>query len=76
MGKLRQRGKIWWIRYYRNGKRYEESSGSDKQKKATALLRIREGDIEKGIAVTPQRLCSMPHYRPSLTTTRLTASDR
>ena len=24
MGGLKQRGQIWWIRYYRNGRRYEE----------------------------------------------------
>ena len=25
MGELRQRGKVWWIRYYREGRRYEEA---------------------------------------------------
>lgn len=53
MGQLRQRGKVWWIRYYRNGKRYEESSKSDKKGAAKKLLRLREGDIEKGIPVSP-----------------------
>jgi hypothetical protein len=56
MGQLRQRGKIWWIRYYRNGKRYEESSESDKKKVAIALLKTKEGDIANGVPVTPQRL--------------------
>jgi integrase len=42
MGELRQRGNVWWIRYYRNGRRYEESSGSKKKGKAIELLRIRE----------------------------------
>ena len=52
MGELRQRGSIWWIRYYRNGIRQEESSGSARKKAATDLLRIREGDIAKGVPVT------------------------
>src|SRR5690606_19179367 len=52
MGELRQRGKIWWIRYYRNGKRYEESSGSDKKGVARDLLRQREGKIADGVPVT------------------------
>jgi integrase len=53
MGQLRKRGEIWWIRYYRNGRRYEESSGSDKKGKAIDLLKIREGDGAKGLPVTP-----------------------
>jgi len=54
MGQVKKRGRFWWIRYYRNGKRYEESSHSTKEGEAKALLRIREGDIERGIAVTPK----------------------
>ncbi len=54
MGQLRRRGSIWWVRYYRNGKRYEESSGSDKKGKAIDLLKIREGDGAHGIPVTPK----------------------
>lgn len=54
MGELKQRGSIWWIRYYRNGRRYEESSGSSKEGDAKSLLRLREGDIERGVAITPK----------------------
>jgi integrase len=54
MGEVRQRGNIWWIRYYRNGKRYEESSGSDKKGVAIDLLKIREGDSARGLPVTPK----------------------
>ena len=54
MGELKQRGQIWWIRYYKNGKRHEESSGSTKEGDAKSLLRLREGDIERGVAVTPK----------------------
>ena len=52
MGELKQRGNVWWIRYYRNGKRYEETSGSDKKGVAVELLRQREGDIAHGKPVT------------------------
>jgi len=52
MGELRQRGKVWWIRYYRNGERHEESSGSKKKQAAIDLLRLREGDIARGAPVT------------------------
>ena len=54
MGELKQRGKIWWIRYYRAGKRYEESSGSEKKGAAIDLLKIREGDSARGVPVTPK----------------------
>jgi hypothetical protein len=54
MGELRQRGKVWWIRYYRDGRRYEESSGSTKYERAGSLLRRREGDIDRGLPITPK----------------------
>jgi hypothetical protein len=46
--------KNWWIKYYRNGRAFRESSGRTKEKDAKRLLRLREGDIEHGLAVTPQ----------------------
>ena len=54
MGELKRRGQIWWIRYYKNGRRYEESSGSAKEAEAKSLLRLREGDIQRGVALTPK----------------------
>ena len=53
MGELRQRRQVWWIRYYRNGKRHEESSHSTKKQAAIDLLKIRGGDIAKGVPVSP-----------------------
>ena len=52
MGQLRKRGNVWWVRYYRNGRRHEESSRSTRKGDAERLLRIREGDVAKGIPVT------------------------
>ena len=53
MGELRQRGRIWWLRYYRDGRRFEESSGTDKYEKAKSLLKEREGDVAKGVPFSP-----------------------
>ena len=51
----RQKGsKNWWIKYYRNGRSSRESSGSPKKSDATRLLRLKEGDIERGLHVTPK----------------------
>src|SRR6516225_9709009 len=46
--------KFWWIKYYRNGRPYRESTGSDRESDARRLLRLREGDIERGVAVSPR----------------------
>ncbi len=54
MGQLRKRGSIWWIRYYRSGRRHEESSRSPKKGDAERLLRTREGDVARGVPITPK----------------------
>jgi hypothetical protein len=54
MGELKRRGKIWWIRWYRGDRRYEESSHSDKKGIARDLLKKREGHVAHGVAVTPK----------------------
>jgi len=52
MGQLRKRGNVWWIRYYRDGRRYEESARTDKYEKARALLKVREGHVAKGAPIS------------------------
>ena len=54
MGTIYKRGDTLWIQYFRNGKRYRESTGSERETDAKRLLRLREGDIERGIPVTPR----------------------
>ena len=46
-GKMIQ-GDVWWIKYYRHGKPYRESSKSDKITTAQRLLKTREGEIAEG----------------------------
>jgi len=48
MGMIYKRGKTWWIKYYRNGKYYRESSGSEKKMVAKNFLDQREGEIAQG----------------------------
>ena len=48
MGSLYKRGDIFWIKYYRNGKPYRESSHTDMITKAERLLKKREGEIAEG----------------------------
>src|SRR2546423_1319264 len=52
MGQIRKRGGVYWIRYYRDGRRFEESARTDKHEAARDLLKVREGDIAKGVPVT------------------------
>ena len=40
------------IRYYRDGRRHEESARTDNWEKARDLLRQREGDVAKGVAIS------------------------
>lgn len=54
MGSIYRRGKRWWVSYYRGGKQYFESSRSERKQDAKTLLQLREGDIAKGIPVTPK----------------------
>ncbi len=42
------RGDVFWIKYYRHGKPYRESSKSEKIKDAERLLKTREGEIAQG----------------------------
>lgn len=49
MGTVYKRGgKIWWIKYYKEGKPYYESSKSTKKAVAEQLLKLREGSIAEG----------------------------
>jgi len=48
MGMIYLRGKTFWVKYYRNGKPYRESSHSDKETEAKRLLKIREGECASG----------------------------
>lgn len=54
MGSIYKRGSIFWIKYYRNGIPMRESSESEKETLARSLLRQREGDIERGLPITPR----------------------
>jgi len=48
MGMTYKRGKVYWIKYYRNGKPYRESTKSKKEADAKRLLKKREGEISQG----------------------------
>ena len=48
MGSLYKRGDVYWIKYYRNGKSYRETTKTNKEGEAKRLLRKREGEIAEG----------------------------
>jgi hypothetical protein len=52
MGQIRKRGGVWWIRFYPNSQRLEESAKTSKYDVARGLLRDREGQISKGVPIT------------------------
>ena len=54
MGHIYKRKNTYWIKYYRDGKPFYESSHSKKESDAKHLLKLREGDIARGVPVTPK----------------------
>ncbi len=48
MGMIYRRGNVWWIKFYRNGKPFYESTRSAKKGDAERKLKLREGDIAGG----------------------------
>lgn len=49
----RQKGRSnWMLKYYRDGRAIYESSGTDSKDEAKRLLKVREGDIVKGVPIT------------------------
>ena len=44
----------WWIKYTVDGRPKCESSKSKKLEKAKSLLKLREGDIERGVPILPK----------------------
>ena len=48
MGRVYKRGQRWWVQYYGHGQLYRESSQSALKSAATALLRMREGEVGQG----------------------------
>jgi integrase len=54
MGQLRKRGNVWWMRYYRNGERIEESARTPDFEVARDMMNSREGDVADGRPVSPK----------------------
>lgn len=48
MGSIYKRGNVFWIKYYRHGKPFRESTKSSKEADAKRLLKKREGEISEG----------------------------
>ena len=56
MGQIRKRGAFYQIRYYRNGRRIEETTDKTRYDEARGLLREREGEISKGTPITAKSM--------------------
>ncbi len=53
MGHLYKRNQTWWMKYYKDGRAFYESSRTANHKKADGILKQREGAIAAGENVTP-----------------------
>lgn len=54
MGQLYQRGRVFWVKFYVNGRPIRESTGTDKQQEAQRFLKQREGRVAVGLPVLPR----------------------
>ena len=45
MGSIYKRGDVYWIKYYRAGKPYRESTKTNKESDAKRMLKLREGQV-------------------------------
>lgn len=65
METIYRRGNIFWVKYYRAGKPYFESSKSTKESDAKKILRLREGQIAEnrlpGLLVEKIRFEELAH---------------
>jgi hypothetical protein len=52
-GRNGRAGRIWWIKYYRNGKPIRESTGTAKDSEARRMLKEREGRVATGQPILP-----------------------
>jgi integrase len=52
-GTLYKRGNVWWVRYFKNGKSYSQSSKSSDERVARRLLRQKLGEIRAGTFIGP-----------------------
>jgi hypothetical protein len=58
-GRVFRRGRLWWIAYSRHGNEYRESSRSESESDACALLKLRLGAPDRK-SVTLNQLISHP----------------
>jgi len=58
LGSIYRRGSIWWIKVYRHGRPFRESSGSKNYRDAERLLKRRQGEIVTGrfAGLGPERI--------------------
>lgn len=50
----RQKGDVWWCQYYRNGKRYRQSTGMTDRRKAERFLQKKLAEIAHGTFIDPR----------------------
>jgi len=54
MGQLYQRGRIYWVKYYFDGRPVRESTGCERETDARRFMRTREGAVAAGAPIPPR----------------------
>lgn len=53
-GCLARFGKVWWVKYYVNGRAVRESAGTEKETEARRFLKAKEGRAATGQPILPR----------------------
>jgi hypothetical protein len=53
---LYQRGKVWYVDFYANGKRVQESTGTRNKREAEKIHALRISEVERGVYARPVRI--------------------
>ena len=54
-GTVYQRGNVWWLQYFHNGRQINESSGTSDEAEARRQLKVEVGEAASGRTVAPDR---------------------
>ena len=54
MGMVYRRGNTFWLKFYRDGVPIRQSANTTKETEARKLLKRLEGEVERGVPLSPK----------------------
>lgn len=63
MGRVFQRGSVWWVDYHHSGQKIRETSRSTKRADAIALLKRRHEELGKGLVMQDAQRITLADFK-------------